>query len=137
MKASVCPWSRARARVRSGFGEPAILGQPRTISIPADDLPQNCLMRAIRTVTATRYITPLREGGSLPAIVEADDDGMYVLKFVGAGQGPRALIAELVAGEIARALELPVPEIVFAELDSKLGRSEPDFEIQALIKAST
>jgi hypothetical protein len=90
----------------------------------------------LRTLNATRYVTPLREGGSLPAIVEADDDGMYVLKFRGAGQGPKALIAELVAGEIARALGLPVPEIVFIELDATLGRSEPDFEIQALIKAS-
>src|SRR5205807_9651829 len=69
----------------------------------------------VRTVMATRYVTPLREGGSLPAIVEADDDGMYVLKFRGAGQGPKALIAEFVAGEIARALGLPVPEIVFVE----------------------
>jgi hypothetical protein len=90
----------------------------------------------LRTLTATRYVTPLREGGSLPAIVEADDDGLYVLKFRGAGQGPRALIAELVAGEIGRALGLPVPEIVFIELDAALGRAEPDFEIQALIKAS-
>lgn len=90
----------------------------------------------LRTLTATRYVTPLREGGSLPAIVEADDDGLYVLKFRGAGQGPKALIAELVAGELARALKLPVPEIVFMELDAVLGRSEPDFEIQALIKAS-
>jgi hypothetical protein len=90
----------------------------------------------LRTTTATRYVTPLREGGSLPSIVEADDDGLYVLKFRGAGQGPKALIAELVAGEIARALGLPVPEIVFVELDPVLGRSEPDFEIQALIKAS-
>jgi hypothetical protein len=90
----------------------------------------------LRTLTVTRYVTPLREGGSLPAIVEADDDGLYVLKFRGAGQGPKALIAELVAGEIARALGLSVPEIVFAELDPMLGRSEPDFEIQALIKAS-
>ncbi len=90
----------------------------------------------LRTLTATRYVTPLREGGSLPAIVEADDDGLYVLKFRGAGQGPKALIAELVAGEIARALGLPVPEIVFVELDPVLGRSEPDYEIQALIKAS-
>ncbi len=72
----------------------------------------------LRTLTATRYVTPLREGGSLPAIVEADDDGLYVLKFRGAGQGPKALIAELLAGEIARALGLPVPEIVFAELCS-------------------
>src|SRR2546429_8081815 len=91
----------------------------------------------LRTLTVTRYVTPLREGGSLPAIVEADDDGLYVLKFRGAGQGPKALIAELIAGEIARALRLPIPEIVFAEVDPVLGRSEPDFEIQALIKAST
>jgi hypothetical protein len=90
----------------------------------------------LRTVIATRYITPLREGGSLPAIVEADDDGMYVLKFRGAGQGPKALIAELVAGEIARAAGLPVPEIVFVELDPELARTEPDPEIQALIRAS-
>src|SRR5215469_15532111 len=90
----------------------------------------------LRTVTVTRYVTPLREGGSLPAIVEADDDGLYVLKFRGAGQGTKALIAELVSGEIARALGLPVPEIVFLELDGVLGRSEPDFEIQALVKAS-
>jgi hypothetical protein len=91
---------------------------------------------AIRHVNATRYVTPLREGGSLPAIVEADDDGMYVLKFRGAGQGPKALIAELVTGEIARALGLRVPEIVFVHLDAELGRSEPDEEIQALITAS-
>ena len=90
----------------------------------------------IRTVAATRYVTPLREGGSLPAIVEADDDGLYVLKFRGAGQGAKALIAELVAGEIARALELPVPEIVFIELDPDLARTEPDPEIQHLIRAS-
>jgi hypothetical protein len=84
-------------------------------------------------VAVTRYVTPLREGGSLPAIVEADDEGMYVLKFRGAGQGPRALIAELVSGEIARALGLPVPEIVFAELHPDLARTEPDPEIHALI----
>ena len=90
----------------------------------------------MRTVTATRYVTPLREGGSLPAIVEANDDGMYVLKFRGAGQGPKALIAELVAGEIARASGLPVPEIVFVELDPELARTEPDPEIQDLIRAS-
>jgi hypothetical protein len=87
-------------------------------------------------VRATRYVTPLREGGSLPAIVEADDDGLYVLKFRGAGQGPRALVAELVAGEIARALGLPVPEIVFAAIDADLARTEPDPEIQDLIRAS-
>ncbi|HZH90368.1 MAG TPA: HipA family kinase [Pyrinomonadaceae bacterium] len=90
----------------------------------------------MRTITATRYVTPLREGGSLPAIVEADDDGLYVLKFRGAGQGPKSLIAELVAGEIARALGLPVPEIVFVELDAALAGAEPDPEIQDLLKAS-
>jgi hypothetical protein len=90
----------------------------------------------LRTVTATRYVTPLREGGSLPAVVEADDDGLYVLKFRGAGQGPKALIAELVAGEIGRAAGLPVPEIVLVELDGELGRTEPDAEIQDLIRAS-
>ena len=90
----------------------------------------------LRTVRVTRYVTPLREGGSLPAIVEADDDGLYVVKFRGAGQGPRALIAELVAGEIARALGLPVPELVFAELDEELSRTEPDPEIHALLHDS-
>jgi hypothetical protein len=90
----------------------------------------------MRIVGATRYVTPLHEGGSLPAIVEADDDGMYVLKFRGAGQGPKALIAELVAGEIARAAQLPIPEIVLMELDPDLARTEPDPEIQELIKAS-
>jgi hypothetical protein len=92
--------------------------------------------RRIRTIAVTRYVTPLREGGSLPAIVEADDDGLYVLKFRGAGQGPKALIAELVSGEIARALGLPVPEIVFASLDPDLARTEPDPEIHALIHDS-
>jgi hypothetical protein len=91
----------------------------------------------LRTLTVTRYVTPLREGGSLPAIVEADDDGMYVLKFRGAGQGPKALVAELIAGEIGRALGLPIPEIVLLELDGALARSEPDFEVQELAKAST
>ncbi len=91
---------------------------------------------ALRTVAVTRYVTPLREGGSLPAIVEADDDGLYVLKFRGAGHGPRALIAELIAGELARALGLPVPEIVMATLDPDLARTEPDPEIHALIHDS-
>jgi hypothetical protein len=90
-------------------------------------------LRQPRTVRVIRYVTPLREGGSLPAIVEADDDGLYVLKFRGAGQGPRMLIAELVAGELARVAGLPVPEIVFAELDPELARTEPDPEIHALI----
>src|SRR3954467_11700632 len=90
----------------------------------------------LRKVTATRYVTPLREGGSLPAIVEADDEGLYVLKFRGAGQGPKALIAELVVGELGRAPGLPIPEIVFAELDPDLARTEPDPEIHALIHDS-
>jgi len=90
----------------------------------------------VRTVTASRYVTPLREGGSLPAIIEADDDGLYVLKFRGAGQGPKALVAELLAGEIGRAVGLPVPEIVFVELSAELARTEPDAEIQSLIGAS-
>jgi hypothetical protein len=91
----------------------------------------------LRTVTATRYVTPLREGGSLPAIVEADDLGTYVLKFRGAGQGRKALVAELVAGEIGRRLGLLVPEVVLAYLAPELGRSEPDPEIQDLLKRSS
>lgn len=87
-------------------------------------------------VSTTKYITPLREGGSLPAIVEADDEKQYVVKFVGAGQGPKALIAEWVSGEIARTLGLPVPKLVFIELDAAIGRSEPDPEIQDLLKNS-
>jgi hypothetical protein len=90
----------------------------------------------VRTVTATRYVTPLREGGSLPGLVEADDDGLYVVKFRGAGQGPRALVAELVAGELARAIGLPVPELVLVELDPRIATAEPDQEIQDLLKAS-
>jgi hypothetical protein len=90
----------------------------------------------MKTVSATRYVTPLREGGSLPAVVEADDDGLYVLKFRGAGQGRKALVAELLAGELARAAGLPVPEIVFMQLDEELARTEPDAEIQDLIRAS-
>src|SRR6187402_884031 len=91
----------------------------------------------LRTVNVTRYVTPLREGGSLPAIVEADDQFLYVLKFHGAGQGSKALIAELIGGEIARALGFRVPEIVFANLDEAFGRIEGDEEIQDLLKAST
>ncbi len=90
----------------------------------------------LRTVNVTRYVTPLREGGSMPAIAEADDDFLYVLKFRGAGQGVRALIAEIIGGEIARALGLKMPEIVFAKLDEAFGRTEPDEEIQDLLKAS-
>ena len=90
----------------------------------------------LRTVYATRYATPLREGGSLPAIVEADDLGLYVVKFRGAGQGVFALVAELIAGEIGRALGLNVPELVFAELDEELARNEGDPEIRELLLAS-
>lgn len=90
----------------------------------------------MRTIHATEYVTPLREGGSLPAIVEGDDDGTYVVKFHGAGQGPRALIAELISGELARAVGLPVPEIVFATLDPRMARTEPDPEIQDLLRKS-
>lgn len=90
----------------------------------------------LRTVNVIRYVTPLREGGSLPAIAEADDGFLYVLKFRGAGQGVKSLIAELIGGEIARAIGLKVPEIVFANLDEAFGRTEPDQEIQDLLKAS-
>lgn len=96
----------------------------------------NADQRPLRTVTATRYVTPLREGGSLPAIVEADDDGLYVVKFRGAGQGPKTLIAELLAGEIGRSLGLRVPDIVFVELDAALSKAEPDPEIQDLLRSS-
>jgi len=90
----------------------------------------------IRTVTATEYVTPLREGGSLPAIVDGDDDGTYVVKFRGAGQGVRALVAELISGEIGRALGLPVPEIVLVQLDGRIAKTEPDAEIQELLAKS-
>jgi hypothetical protein len=90
----------------------------------------------LRQISATRYVTPLREGGSLPAIIEGDELGTYVLKFRGAGQGPKALIAEIIGGEIARALGLRMPELVFVELDQKIGRNEPDSEIRELINAS-
>lgn len=90
----------------------------------------------LRSVNVTRYITPLREGGSLPALAEADDDFKYVLKFRGAGHGVKALIAELLGGEIARTLGLKIPELVFANLDVAFGRSEGDEEIQDLLKGS-
>jgi len=91
---------------------------------------------ALRDVSATRYVTPQREGGSLPGLVEADDDGLYVAKFRGAGQGLRALVAEVIVGELARRLELLVPELVTVEIDPVLGAAEPDPEIQELIGAS-
>jgi hypothetical protein len=90
----------------------------------------------LRTVTAIRYVAPLREGGSLPALVEADDDGLYVVKLRGAGQGPKALVAEVVVGVLARRLDLPVPEVVLVELDPQLPDAEPDPEIQDLLAAS-
>lgn len=90
----------------------------------------------LRTVNVIRYVTPLREGGSLPAIAEADDEFLYVLKFRGAGQGVKALIAELIGGEIARTLGLKIPELVFANLDPAFGRTEADEEIQDLLKFS-
>ena len=89
-----------------------------------------------RQVTATRYVTPLREGGSLPGLVEADDDGLYVVKFHGAGQGPRALVAEWLAGEIGRAVGLPVPELVVIDVDPGIGDAEPDEELQDLVHRS-
>lgn len=102
----------------------------RAVSAPAQSL------AAPATVRATRYVAPLREGGSLPGLVEASDDGLYVLKFRSAGQGPKTLLAELLVGELARRLGLPVPDIVFLDLDPVLGRAEPDPEIQDLIAAS-
>lgn len=90
----------------------------------------------MREVTATRYVTALREGGSLPGLVEADDDGLYVVKFRGAGQGPGALVAEVIAGELGRAIGLPVPELVRIAISPELGHAEPDPEIQELIEAS-
>ncbi len=90
----------------------------------------------LRTIEATRYVTPLREGGSLPALVEASDDGLYVLKFRGAGQGRRALVAEVAAGELARALGFAIPELTLVELDPALAQAEPDPEIQDLLAAS-
>ncbi len=90
----------------------------------------------LRTVTALRYVTPLREGGSLPGIMEADDLGTYVVKFVGAGQGRKVLVAEVLVGELGRLLGLPVPELVLVEVDPVLGRAEPDEEVQDLLRAS-
>jgi hypothetical protein len=90
----------------------------------------------LRSVTATRYVTPLREGGSVPALVEADDDGLYVVKLLGAGHGRKALVAELLAGELGRHLGLPVPDQVLVELDPALAKAEPDEEIQGLLERS-
>lgn len=94
------------------------------------------LIGMLKKVTATRYVLPLREGGSLPGLVEADDLGMYVVKFIGAGQGRKTLIAEVITGELGRALGLPVPELARVEFDAVIGRGEPDEEVQALLRAS-
>ena len=101
-----------------------------------NERPTKLLISALREVHVTRYVTPLREGGSMPAIVEADDGFLYVLKFKGAGQGHKALISEIIGGEIARAIGLKMPEVVFAHLDEAFGRTEPDEEIQDLLKFS-
>ncbi|MGH2887154.1 MAG: HipA family kinase, partial [Solirubrobacteraceae bacterium] len=92
--------------------------------------------QTLRQVAATRYVTPLREGGSLPGLVEASDDGLYVAKFRGAGQGVRALVADVIIGELARGAHLLVPELVTVAIDARLGAAEPDPEIQELITAS-
>lgn len=94
------------------------------------------MIAPLRTVRATRYATPLREGGSLPGVVEASDDGMYVVKWRGSGQGVKALVAEVIVGELARAVGLNVPELVLVDVDPVLARAEPDPEIQELIEAS-
>jgi hypothetical protein len=99
-------------------------------------MPEETTAARLREVRATRYVTPLREGGSMPGLVEADDDGLYVVKFRGAGQGPKALVAEVIVGELARALGLRVPEIVVVDIDPLLAAAEPDPEIQELVEAS-
>jgi hypothetical protein len=99
-------------------------------------MPPKLSVPPLRTVRCTRYVTPLREGGSLPAIMEADDDGLYVVKFRGAGQGPKALAAELIAAAVGQLLDLPVPETVLVDLDPALGMAEPDPEIQELLERS-
>lgn len=99
-------------------------------------MPGSTTATPLRHVTAQRYVTPMREGGSLPGLMEADDFGTYVVKYYGAGQGPKVLVAEIICGELARAIGLPVPELVTVELDPALGASEPDQEVQELLRAS-
>lgn len=91
---------------------------------------------SLRTVRATKYVTPFREGGSLPGLVEADDDGLYVVKFRGAAQGPKALVAEVIAGELARAIGLPVPELVLVDIDPSLGGLDGDPWVGELLEKS-
>ena len=116
-------------RARTSNGRDATRREHPPAKLPA-------VVEPLRTVTATRYVEALREGGSLPGLVEADDDGMYVTKFRGAGQGEKALVAEVVAGELGRELGLPVPELVVVDVDVALAAAEPDPEIQELIQAS-
>jgi hypothetical protein len=120
-------------RVRSKFG---MMSAVKRVALGVYSRHNTVIIEMLETLHATRYVTPLREGGSLPALVEADDDGLYVLKFRGAGQGRKALIAELIAGEIGRALGLPVPRLAFMRLGSELGRNEPDYEIRTLLESS-
>src|ERR1700758_5112629 len=119
----------------SGRAETAVPpGIPARRRVPS--APPLSISTGLRAVAAIRYVTPLREGGSLPGLVEADDDGLYVLKFRGAGQGLRALVAEVIVGGLARRLDWLVPELVELELDPVLGAAEPDPEIQDLITGS-
>jgi len=139
----MCDSAAGRANAGSGRGASSIgslLRKPDGSTVHNGGMSQQNLAQQsgppLRRAAAARYVTPLREGGSLPAVVEGDDDGLYVLKFSGAGQGRRALVAELVAGELARALGLAVPEIVLMDLHADLARTEADPEIQDLIRAS-
>ncbi len=129
-------YTRYRVRPRSsGARAPAVCSGAGCF-VWMDTMPPRSNGSPPRTVRALRYVTPLREGGSLPAIMEADDDGLYVVKFRGAGQGPKSLIAELIAAAIGRLLELPVPETVLVDLEPALGMAEPDPEIQELLERS-
>jgi hypothetical protein len=114
--------------LRRTVADPGYLGEGRATRCEDDPV--------LRHVTATRYVTPLREGGSLPGLMEADDLGTYVVKYTGAGQGRKVLVAEVVTGELARGLGLPLPELVTVELDPALGAAEPDHEVQELLRAS-
>ena len=129
--------STAPAAATPALASPPAGLRRETVSPGAEPRPETVSPGTkLRSVTATRYVAPLREGGSLPGLVEADDDGLYVMKFRGAGQGPAALVAEVVGGELARALGLLVPELVIAGLEPELARAEPDIEIQELADAS-